>query len=65
MGNHTLPGFWTVQGAAEITGLHPDTIRYHCRTGTLQAIDAGRMFLISDDELDRFIHDRLTRGKTL
>ena len=60
MGDSPIPGYWTTKGAAQRTGLHPDTIRYHCRQGTLagHATMTGRDYLIPDEALDAFVAER-------
>lgn len=67
MGDHPIPGWWTVTGVAELTGLHPDTIRWHCREGQFRlcAVAAGRGWNIPDNAVDTFIRDRLRRGKVV
>jgi len=67
VGDSEIPGYSTVTGAARRTGLHPDTIRYHCRCGNLPgavpATSAGRAWLIPDTALDAFIDERARMGE--
>lgn len=67
VGDSQIPGYWTTKGAAERTGLHPDTIRYHCRQGTLagQATMSGRDYLIPDAALDAFVEERVRMEREL
>jgi excisionase family DNA binding protein len=43
----------TVAEAADLVGLHPETIRRWIRTGRLRATRIGRSYLIDADELRR------------
>jgi hypothetical protein len=67
VGDSPIPGYWTTKGAAQHAGLHPDTIRYHCRTGTLagQASMSGRDYLIPDEALTQFMAARVRMGREL
>jgi excisionase family DNA binding protein len=49
-----IPGWWTVQELAARTGLHEQTIRYHCRQGNIKAEDTGRIWMISDEAAEAF-----------
>jgi len=49
-----IPGWWTVQELAARTGLHQQTIRWHCRQGNIDANDTGRVWLINDQAANDF-----------
>jgi len=66
MGDAQIPGYWTVTGVAQLTGLHADTVRYHCRQGSLASLAtmSGRSYLIPDQAVTEFAADLLRRRKT-
>lgn len=63
MAEHRLPDYWTVGAVARLTGLHPDTVRYHCRQGSLAdaATLVGRSYLIPDQAVIKFAADLVRR----
>lgn len=63
MGKHEIPGYWSVGAVARLTGLHPDTVRYHCRQGSLAgtATLVGRAYLIPDQAVVAFASDLARR----
>jgi excisionase family DNA binding protein len=48
-------GVVSVQRAAEITGLHPETIREYLRAGRIKAQRIGRVYVIDERDLKRFL----------
>ena len=52
-------------GVAQLTVLHADTVRYHCRQGSLEGIAtmSGRSYLIPDQAVVDFAADLLRRRK--
>ncbi len=48
-------GVVSTQQAAEITGLHPETIRRLCRQGTIRAQRIGRVYVIDERDLRRYL----------
>ncbi|RLI03498.1 hypothetical protein DRO38_02645 [Candidatus Bathyarchaeota archaeon] len=47
----------TVQEAAQLLGVSPDTIRRRIRLGILSAHRKGKQYLINRSELEKFMHD--------
>ena len=45
----------SVRQAAEITGLHPETIREYLRAGRIKAQRIGRVYVIDERDLRRFM----------
>lgn len=48
-------GVVSTQRAAEITGLHPETIRRLCRQGTIKAQRIGRVYVIDERALRKYL----------
>ncbi len=48
-------GVVSTQRAAEITGLHVETIREYLRAGRIKATRIGRTYVIDERELRRFM----------
>ena len=53
-----IPGYYTVAELAELAGLTPNAIRWHCRKGNIVAEDTGRVWLIPTDAGDDFLAAR-------
>lgn len=60
--DNTLPGYLTVAETAKLAGLTQNTIRHHCRTGTLRAYGLGNTWLIPVQAAMDFV---LKRGEVL
>jgi len=56
-------GLVSTQQAAEMTGLHVETIRRLCRAGKLRAKRVGRVFVIEERDLRALIANPPTRGR--
>ena len=48
-------GVVSTQRAAEITGLHAETIREYLRAGRIKATRIGRTYVIDERDLRRFM----------
>ncbi len=59
-----MPGkMLSVDEVANELGVNPETVRVWIRTGELVALDIGRGYRISRDDLDDFIRRRRTDYK--
>lgn len=54
MANNRIPGFKTVEEAAENLGISPGLVSTYCKTKKLRARRVGKMWFISDDDLAAF-----------
>ncbi|MFH1002766.1 MAG: helix-turn-helix domain-containing protein [Chloroflexota bacterium] len=63
MENRTAPleRMLSVQEAAGLAGVGPDTLRHYVLTGRLHAVKVGRRWRIRDRDLERFM-ERESRG---
>jgi excisionase family DNA binding protein len=48
-------GVVSVKQAAEITGLHPETIREYLRAGRIKAQRIGRVYVIDERDIRAFL----------
>ncbi len=48
-------GVVSTQRAAEIAGLHPETVRRLCREGKIRNSRIGRVYVIDERDLRRFM----------
>lgn len=48
-------GVVSTQRAAEIAGLHPETVRRLCREGKIKYSRIGRVYVIDERDLRRFM----------
>ena len=53
----------SVEQAAEISGLHPQTLREHLRAGRLKAMRIGRVYVIDEADLHAFMATRKKPGR--
>jgi hypothetical protein len=59
--DHVERTWWTVQELAARTGLHEQTIRWHCRQGNIAAQCTQRFWVISAEAADEFCQDLAQR----
>ncbi len=52
--------YYTVEEAADILGVHPDTIRHYIRVRALPAVRIGTVYRIKKKDWDKFIQERYT-----
>jgi excisionase family DNA binding protein len=52
-----IPGYNTIQEAAERTGRKPATLQRYCGRGKIKAVKVGWTLLISDAELERYARE--------
>jgi len=49
---------YTLQEAAEILKLYPDTVRRHIKQGKINAVKIGNRIRITEDEINRLLNFR-------
>ena len=49
--------FYTVEEVAKILRTTPNTIRIYINEGKIKAIKSGKQYLISDENIERYIKD--------
>ena len=54
---------YTTVEASTVLGVQPKTVTRYIERGLLQAQKKGRDYLIEEDELERFRHERRGRGR--
>ncbi len=55
MGAHLVPGHLTVQAAADVTGYNIQYLRRLLRSGTLEGVKIGQMWLIDMEALAAYL----------
>jgi len=58
----TVPGFFTCEQAAKHLKMKADTVRRYVHRGLIHAGQLGDVYVITADELDRFVAERRGPG---
>lgn len=59
----SVPGFYTCEQAAKRLNMKPDTVRRYVHRGLIKAGILGDVYVITQENLDRFASERREPGR--